>query len=128
MATTKKIAVVDDDEIQTKALSEELRDAGFEVCQAYDGEAGLAVVMKEMPDLVLLDIRMPKMDGITVLKELKKSPTTKKIPVIIFTVMGTDDATLKAIAECEPAFYLIKADWQIKDIVKKVKEVLQLRY
>ena len=69
---------------------------------------------------------MPKMDGIAVLKELKKSAVTKNIPVIIFTVMSTDDATLKAITECEPAFYLIKADWQINDIVKKVKEVLHL--
>lgn len=119
----KVIALIEDDKILSGTLFTGLKDAGFEVERAYDGEEGLALVIAKKPDLVLLDIVMPKMDGITVAKQLKSNPETKNIPIIILTVLEKATPMLDAI-EADVYEYIIKADYKVSDIVKIVQEKL----
>lgn len=116
-----KIVLVEDDEILAKVLREELLEAGFAVVSAYDGEAGLAAVKKEAPGLVLLDLVLPKKHGFEVLAELKKSPETRDIPVIILTALGADDDIKKGFKLCAND-YIVKSQHAVAEIVEKVKD------
>lgn len=119
----KKIVLVEDDKILSDALSDGLKEAGFDVLRAFDGEEGLKLVEKEKPALVLLDILMPKMDGLTVAKRLKSHSETKDIPVIILTVLEKGEPVAKAL-EAGVYEYLVKSNYKIEEIVAKVKEKL----
>ena len=121
-----KIAIVEDDEIQSRSLAKELGDNGFTVLQAFDGAEGLKLVERERPDLILLDILMPKMDGMEFLKRLRESSGGNDIPVIFLTVVKPDDDIIRKVAAYHPAFYLMKPDWRLEDIAAKVKEVLKI--
>lgn len=123
-----KIAVIEDDEVMSKSISEELEDAGFEVIKALDGEEGLQLVFKEKPDLVLLDIVMPKMDGMTMLGKLRASESDPEyghsVPVILLTNLNADDKIMREILRDEPAYYLVKSNWTVADVVAKVENCL----
>jgi DNA-binding response OmpR family regulator len=118
--SAQKIVLVEDDEILSKVLFTELKDAGFEVSQAFDGEAGLELVRSKQPNLVLLDILLPKKQGFEVLEELKKSPTTKDIPVILLTMLGEDEDIKKGL-RLGANDYLVKSSHAVAEIVEKVK-------
>ena len=81
-----KIAIIDDEKELVAILKNTLEERNFVVCYAYDGKSGLEIIKKEKPDLILLDIVMPELDGRDLLIELKKNDSTKNIPVIMFTV------------------------------------------
>jgi len=98
---------------------------GFEVFQAGDGETGLAIALKEHPDLILLDIIMPKMDGMTLLKKLRTDAWGKKVPVIILTNLS-DDRNIAEAMEGGVYDFLVKSSWEADDLVKRVKERLGL--
>lgn len=122
---TQKILIVEDEQLTRQALVDGLKSGGLEVLEADNGEDGLAKALKEHPDLVLLDIVMPKMDGITVLDKLREDPWGSQVPVIMLTVLDTDDAILEKIVRNKPAYYLIKKDeLHTEEIVSKVKEKL----
>lgn len=116
-----KIVLVEDDEILSKVLYEELAGAGFDMVLAGDGEAGLAAVRKELPALVLLDLVLPKKHGFEVLAELKKSPETQRIPVIVLTMLGADDDIKKGF-ELGADDYIVKSQHAVAEIVEKIKE------
>jgi len=120
----KKIIVVEDEQILQKALSIELLGAGFEVMSAFDGAAGLALVQKQIPDLVLLDLTMPKMNGFDVLKELKAKKETKSIPVIILSNLGQDQDKEKAMSLGATDYY-IKSSTDLTLLTEKIKHVLK---
>jgi DNA-binding response OmpR family regulator len=120
-----KIAVVEDDAVMSKALTEELEDAGFEVARAFDGNAGLQMILTEEPDLVLLDIVMPEMDGMTMMATLRKSGEFgNHVPIILLTNLNVDDKIIGDISKNEPAYYLVKAEYTLADVVQKVKDCL----
>jgi DNA-binding response OmpR family regulator len=119
-----KIMVAEDDKLISNSLCEGLKSNGFEPVPAYDGEETIAKVKEAKPDLLLLDIMMPKLDGISVLWELKANAETAKIPVIVLTNIGDVD-TISKIVEAGAVDYLLKSDQSIDDIVQKVKDVLQ---
>jgi two-component system OmpR family response regulator len=121
--TNKKILIVEDSKNYQIILSQAFSDAGFNVSNAENGEEGLASIQKEKPDLVLLDIEMPKMDGITMSKKLKESNI--QVPVIFLTNMSD----LKHISEAVEtgADYIIKSDLSVSGIVDRVKERLGLK-
>ena len=121
MAT--KILVAEDDKLISNSLCEALKTAGYEPTPAYDGEESVAKSKELVPDLVLLDIMMPKLDGISVLWELKANPATAKIPVVVLTNIG-DVETISKIVEAGSADYLLKSDQSVAEIVQKVKDVL----
>ena len=118
--SAQKIVLVEDDDILSKVLYAELTDAGFEAFQAFDGEAGLELVRSKRPDLVLLDLVLPKKHGFEVLEELKKSPDTNNIPVIILTLLGEDEDIKKGL-RLGANDYLVKSSHATAEIVEKIK-------
>jgi DNA-binding response OmpR family regulator len=123
----QRILIVEDDLPVLGALVDKLTREGFEALQAKDGEEGLSVANQEHPDLILLDIIMPKMDGLTMMKKLRAaSDWGKSVPIIILTNLTADDESInKGITEGEPSFYLIKTNWSMSDVVERVRESLK---
>jgi two-component system, cell cycle response regulator len=95
----------------------------FEVVQAMDGEEGLVKVKGENPDFVILDLKLPKMDGYHWLEEAKKSKTLKKIPVLILTAIDTDtsDDECRALGAVD---YMVKSDYSLAELIEKVKKYI----
>jgi len=116
-----KIVLIEDDEILAKVIYEELLEAGFDVSQAFDGEKGLKLARSEKPDLVLLDLILPKKYGFDVLEELKQSPITSNIPVIVLTMLGRDDDIKKGL-KLGANDYIVKSQHVISEIVEKVEK------
>jgi DNA-binding response OmpR family regulator len=87
----QRILAVDDEENVVRLLQIRLGKLGYEVTPAYDGESALRSVAEEKPDLVLLDVMMPRMDGFEVLRRLKSDPSTAQVPVILLTARGQFD-------------------------------------
>lgn len=118
-----KVLVVEDDSFLAGIYTTKLGLEGFDVLSASDGEAGLKVAKKDLPDIILLDILMPKMDGFEVLDALKKDPTTEKIPVIILTNLGQKEDVERGL-KGGAIDYLIKAHFVPADTVAKIRKVL----
>jgi DNA-binding response OmpR family regulator len=118
-----KILAAEDDKLISGSLCDALKSAGYEPTPAYDGEEAVAKAKEIVPDLILLDIMMPKLDGISVLWELKADPNTARIPVIVLTNIG-DVETISKIVEAGAVDYLLKSDQSVDDIIQKVKDVL----
>ena len=126
-ALNHKILIVEDDEYIREMVTQMLRENGFEVITANNGRDGLNAAFDHHPSLILLDIIMPELDGLSVLEQLRKDDWGKDVPVIIHTNMSPDaDSTMEAIIKHKPAFYLVKAEVSLKDIMNKIKEVLQI--
>jgi DNA-binding response OmpR family regulator len=121
----KKILVVEDEEPMLVILRDSLAEAGFAVVTAKNGEEGLAKAYQERPDLVLLDVVMPKMDGVTMMKKLRMDPWGKAVPIIFLTNLTADVATMNELASKEPAQYLVKSDYTIDEVVGRVKVFLK---
>jgi len=121
----KLVLIVEDEQPMLKALSEKLGRAGYEVLTAKNGEEGLAVAIQKKPDCILLDVVMPKKDGISMLKELREDEWGKDVPVILLTNLNADDEMLKNINKLEPSFYLVKSDWRIEDVVERVRRRIE---
>lgn len=118
-----KILVSEDDQLVSGSLCQALTLAGYEPHPAYDGEAALNSAKELKPDLILLDIMMPKLDGMSVLWELKANEATAKIPVIVLTNIA-DVETISKIIQGGANDYLLKSDQSVEQVVNKVKEVL----
>jgi len=121
MTTQKTILIIDDEKELREVLEEKLKREGFKTHTARDGQEGLMVALKEKPDLILLDVVMPKIDGISMLQELRKDEWGKTVQVIFLTVVE-DPRTLARAVELGGYEYFVKTDWDIDEIVKKVKE------
>jgi DNA-binding response OmpR family regulator len=119
----KKILFVEDEEALQKTLGEILKQEGYEVIPALDGEAGFNLVKPEKPDLILLDLILPKMDGFEVLKRLKADGETKDIPVIVLTNLEGIGDVGKAI-ELGATTYLVKAQYSLDEVLEKIKKAL----
>jgi DNA-binding response OmpR family regulator len=119
----KKIVMIEDDKVLSNVLFTSLSDAGFDVYRAYDGEEGLKLAQTQMPDLVLLDIILPKVDGLRVGKKLKSDEATKDIPIIILTVLEKSEPLAQAL-ESGVYEYIVKSDFKVEDIVARIKEKL----
>lgn len=124
---TKKILIVEDEDDQREVLADEFKDQGFEVLIAKNGKEGLEVSQNKKPDLILLDIVMPVMDGISMMTKLRKDSTWgKEVPIILLTNLTSDsDKVIKAVSENDPAYYLVKSDWDLSNVVEKTKECLE---
>ena len=105
------------------ALLDEFTREGFEVLEAKNGLDGLEVAVREQPDVILLDIIMPVMDGMTMLAKLRKDAWGREAKVIILTNLS-DNRKIADSMERGTYDYLIKADWKIERVVSKVKDML----
>lgn len=121
----KIILLVEDDEAITKAIARSFENAGLKISIAYNGVDGLSKAEELKPDLILLDIIMPKMDGITMLRALRATTWGKKIPVIILTNLSSPVQEVAA-SDLLVTEYLIKTDWKLQDVINKVKKMLEV--
>ncbi len=123
----KKILIVEDEESMLNAISDYLTNQEFATLTARDGEEGLEISLKEHPDLILLDILMPKMDGMIMLQKLRLDEWGKGAPVIILTnVSPNANTVINSVLQNEPAYYLVKSDVKLEGILEKIKEVLKI--
>jgi DNA-binding response OmpR family regulator len=121
-----KILIVEDEIALSMALEKKLMKSGFEPIIAKNGEEGLALAKSKKPALIILDIIMPRMDGLTMFENLKKDTSGKNIPVILLTNLSDDNCMLKA-KEAGIHDYLIKSNWKIEDVIKKIREMLGIK-
>ena len=119
----KKILVIEDDNSIRKALKNKLLEENFDVIEAINGEDGLALAISKKPNLILLDIIMPKMDGLTMLKKLREDLWGAEAKVIILSNLS-DAQSVEASMKAGVYNYLVKANWKISDVMEKVKENL----
>ena len=120
------ILIVEDELALLTAYAEELIEEGFIVLKAANGQEGLDTALAQQPDLILLDILMPVMDGLTMLQRLRqKNSWGKSVPVIMLTnLLADEEKIIRSIALYEPAYYLIKSHWSLQDVVEKIRERL----
>ncbi|PIT86643.1 MAG: response regulator [Candidatus Magasanikbacteria bacterium CG10_big_fil_rev_8_21_14_0_10_43_6] len=117
------VLLVEDDAFLANIYKTKFEMEGFKVRVAENGEIGLKDAKKKVPDIILLDILLPKMDGFTVLEHLKEDDELKSVPVILLTNLGQKDDVEKGLA-LGAADYLIKAHFKPSETVDKVKKVL----
>jgi CheY-like chemotaxis protein len=119
----RRVLLAEDDRFLRRAAESRLRQNGFTVLPAVDGEEALTVARAERPDLILLDLIMPKLQGFEVLKALKQDPATAAIPVIVLSNLGQDE-DLKQAMELGAVAYFIKAHLSLQDLVQRVAQTL----
>lgn len=119
----KKILFIEDEYTLQKTFGEILKPEGYEMIPALDGEIGLRLAKNKKPDLILLDLILPKVNGFEVLKKLKEDEATKDIPVIVLTNLEGIGDIDKAI-ELGATTYLVKADYSLEEVVEKIKKAL----
>jgi len=122
----KTVLVVEDEPPMLEALSLKLESEGFSVLKAADGKEGLRLALDKHPDLILLDVLLPKMNGMDVMRALRKDTWGKTALIILLTNLAADDKITKQISQDQPAFYLVKADWKLEDVMHKVKQTLKM--
>ena len=120
---TRRILVAEDDRFLRKAAEMALKRQGYTVLTAADGEEALRAAQSELPDLILLDLIMPKLNGFDVLQALKKDAPTAHIPVIILSNLGQDRDVQQAM-DAGAAAYFIKTDLSLQALVQRVEETL----
>lgn len=122
-----RILVIEDEPPMREAIVDTLTQHSFSVLTSDNGKDGLDTAFREHPNLILLDIFMPKMDGLSMLEALRNDAWGHDVPVIILSNLNPEaDQTIKSILEHKPAFYLIKSNVTLDAIVAKIKEVLKM--
>ena len=126
MEKQKTILVVDDEKSIRTAIIDTLQIRNFLPIEAETGEKGVELALSKHPDLILLDLLMPEMDGMTALKKIRADAWGATVPVIILTnLSATSEQLVEDVATHKPMHYLVKSDWKLLDVVKKIEEVLK---
>jgi CheY-like chemotaxis protein len=120
----EKILIVDDTEFYQKAYQSKLLSAGYLARVANNGVEALKALTLEKPDLILLDLMMPIMDGFKVLVAVRANPDLKDVPIIVFSAKGASDEITKAY-EAGANDFLVKATTTPNKVVEKIKEILR---
>jgi two-component system, OmpR family, alkaline phosphatase synthesis response regulator PhoP len=118
-----KILIIEDEKLIVVALKKKLESEGFDVETEYDGVSGLRAALGMHPDLILLDIVLPGIDGVTLLGSLRADEWGAKVPVIILTNLN-DASTIEESRKKGVNSYLVKTDWKLNDVVDKVRSTL----
>ena len=119
-----KIMVIDDTALARESVAKLLEYEGFETLKASNGRDGWAMMYNDTPDLILLDLMMPEMDGITFLKMLRRSPLWKDMPVIVLTGVNDDDKLITRAWELKVNDLIPKASFGFEDLLARVKQHL----
>lgn len=125
MKKQKKVLIVEDEKNLREALADAFQHRKFTSLQAKNGKEALTVALKEHPDVIILDLLMPEVDGMTAFHKIRKSSWGAKVPVIILTNLNpTAQDLVQEVITTEPLFYLIKSDWKLSDIIDKAESAL----
>ena len=119
----KIILLVDDDPLIIKMYHTKLTNDGFKVNTAFNGEEALIQVKKEKPDLIYLDVMMPKMNGVEALKALKADPATKDIPVVVLTNLGDKTDDVSKAKDLGALDYMVKSQISLKQLTGKARQI-----
>ena len=119
----KSILIIEDEAALQDALKKTFASEGYEVRQGFDGEEGIALAREKKPDLVLLDLVLPKKHGFEVLQAMKQDEALKEVPVLVLTNLEESEEVMKAI-ELGARGYLIKANYALKEVLAKAKDIL----
>jgi len=121
----KKILFIEDNAEIVELYAPKLKEAGYDVVTALDGKGGLEAALGGHPDLILLDVVMPDMDGMEVMQRIRaEGEWGKSVPIIIFTNFDVNDDRLKRVVVDKPAYYLLKANYTPLGLVAKLREFL----
>lgn len=126
MERRPKILVIEDDQFLNRLYADQLSREGFEVSQASAGDEGFSKIVSEKPDLVLLDLILPRRDGFDILSAMRLKPATKDIPVIILTNLG-QESDIKTGLELGAVAYFVKTDFSITKLGEVVRQHLAAR-
>jgi DNA-binding response OmpR family regulator len=118
--SVKTILVIEDEQMMVKVLRGKLEKAGFNVLAAEDGERGFQKALENHPDLILLDIILPVMDGITVLEKIRADSWGQSVPIIVLSNLSRV-ATIDESKEMGVRAYLVKTNWKLNEVIEKVK-------
>jgi len=124
---SKKILIAEDDSMLSNIVTEKLVKEGFAVIQAKDGKEALRLARTQNPDLILLDILMPVMDGVTMLKKLREENKFVATPVILLTNVTYGPQIDEAIKHGVQDF-MIKTNWKLDDVVQKIRQKLAMNH
>ncbi|MBU1006763.1 MAG: response regulator [Candidatus Omnitrophica bacterium] len=120
----KKILVIDDEEDIQKLLRMRLQQENFLVVTAGDGDVGAKTAEQEVPDMIILDIMMPKMDGYTCLKEIRKIPKIKDVPILMLS--GKEEEKVRDLFAFQKISGYMEKPFELDNLVAKVKEILKI--
>lgn len=120
-----KTILIAEDELGYARLLQDQLGHQYEVLHAPDGKEGLRLALKYKPDLIVLDVRMPKMDGLTVLNKLRKDEYGKTVKVILLTNLEANDKVVAKVTRDLPTYYFVKSDVELDYVLEKVQELLQ---
>ncbi len=120
-----KIAIIEDDAVINQMYRMKFEAAGFEVATAADGEAGVAMVEKFKPEIILCDLQMPHMDGTEALSIIRKTDWGAEVPVIVLTNLGQEEAPAQ-LKTLNISSYIVKAELTPSQVVARVKETLSI--
>lgn len=120
----KKIAIIEDEEVLQKVLDIQMVSSGYQVICAEDGESAIELIKSEKPDLVLLDLLIPKVHGLDVLRTIKKDASTKKIPVIIFS-NSSNEEEIEEGKKLGAIDYFVKASADLDELKEQIDSILR---
>jgi two-component system, OmpR family, alkaline phosphatase synthesis response regulator PhoP len=121
----RTILIVDDEIPLLRALVDKCSNERFNVLEGKDGQEGLESALENHPDLILLDIMMPRMDGLTMLEKLRLDNWGKDVPVILLTNLNDPDKVAEAV-KYGVYDYLVKTNWKLEDVINKINEKIKL--
>ncbi len=122
----KKILIVEDEPALLRVLSDKFTNEGFSILEAKNGLTGLKMALEEKPEVILLDILMPELDGMEMMRRLREANAYgKNVPIVILTNLDADEKITWAVAKDEPAYYLIKSNVDMDEIVEKVNQAVE---
>lgn len=125
--TSHTVLIVEDEPSLSEALKDKFTREGFHALVARNGEEGLKMAEENIPSIILLDIVMPKMDGVTMFKKLKENQDTANIPVIFLTNLSNAEQIAEELGDRNYQ-YLVKSDWDMKDVVGKVRATMHEKH
>lgn len=120
----KHVLIVEDDTILAGMYARILQNHGYRTTHAATGEDGLRLSLQHHPDAILLDIQLPKMDGMTVMQKLRSDPWGRTAKIIILTNTPADDRLLGGVVRDEPSYYLVKAENKPDEVLEKIQEIV----
>ena len=120
----KQILFIEDESALQKTVGEVLRQEGFKVLSALNGEIGIRLAKEKKPDLIIVDLVLPKRNGFEVIEDLKEDEGTKDIPIIVLTNLEDLKGIQRAI-DLGATTYLVKSNYRLEEVVEKIKGVLE---
>lgn len=121
-----KVLIIEDNESYATILTQKLIHEQFEVLSASEGDEGLKKALFENPDILLIDLLLPKMNGVKVMEEIRKTEKGKNLPFLILTNLNPDSELEQNIQKNHPAYYLVKPQITLDEIIQKIRRILNI--